>query len=257
MVSGGTVGTAVPFCWATIPGRFARLDAGAWHSAVGRRDHGRPERGDRGAHARGQDLAFPEAVEDRRRETAGWSPCWIASWVRERVDSRLYRIDRRDTELLAILMVDHLSVLRGTERERLVEFAQEIGLVGRYFVWLNAHNRWRKARAAENLGYSAGPRRWPIERLLSHPDETVRAVSARALARIGTPDAAEALARTLNDPSELTRLRMAENLERLGPLATDPLLETLEGGDPSARVLAARILGNLRAAEAGPAFVGR
>ncbi len=174
-----------------------------------------------------------------------------------RVDSRLYRIDRRDAELLAILMVEHLSLLRGTERERLVEFAQEIGLVGRYFVWLNARNRWRKARAAENLGYFGGPAAVaPLARLLSHPDETVRAVSARALARIGTPEAAEALARTLDDPSELTRLRMAENLERLGPLAIDPLLETLERGQPKAQILSVRILGNLRVSEAGPNLRG-
>lgn len=69
----------------------------------------------------------------------------------------------------------------------------------------------------------------PLTELLSNPDETVR-----ALARIGTPDAAEALARTPNDPSRLTCLRIAENLERIGPLATEPLLEALESGDPSA-----------------------
>jgi HEAT repeat protein len=170
-----------------------------------------------------------------------------------RVDNGLYRIDRRDAELLAILMVEYLSLLRGAEREHLVELAEEIGLVERYFAWLNARNRWRKARAAENPGYFGGPAAVaPLTRLLSHPDETVRAVAARALARIGTPEAAEALARTLDDPSELTRLRMAENLERLGSLATDPLLETLESGQPKAQILSVRILGNLRAAKAGP-----
>ena len=160
-----------------------------------------------------------------------------------------------ETDLLAILMVEYLSVLRGAERERLVRLAEESGLVRTYFSRLRARNRWRKARAAENLGYFGGPEAvGPLTELLSYPDETVRAVAARALARIGTPDAAEALARTLNDPSELTRLRMAENLERIGPLATGPLIEALESGNPQARVLAARILGNLRAAEAGPSL---
>jgi HEAT repeat protein len=167
----------------------------------------------------------------------------------------LQRLDDRDTDLLAILMIDYLSVLRGAERERLAALAEESGLVRKYFSRLRARNRWRKARAAENLGYFGGPGAvGPLTELLSHPDEIVRAVAARALARIGTPEAAEALARTLNDPSELTRLRMAENLERIGPLATMPLVETLEGGDPRAQVLAARILGNLRAAEAAPAL---
>lgn len=167
----------------------------------------------------------------------------------------LQRLDDRDTDLLAILMIDYLSVLRGAERERLATLAEESGLVRKYFSRLRAHNRWRKARAAENLGYFGGPGAvGPLTELLSHPDETVRAVAGRALARIGTPDAAGALAKTLNDPSELTRMRMAENLERIGPLATEPLVEALEIGDPRAQVLAARILGNLRAAEAGPSL---
>jgi HEAT repeat protein len=171
------------------------------------------------------------------------------------VHADLRNLGERDTDLLATLMVDYLSLLRGEDRERLTRLAEESGLVRQSFSNLRARNRWRKARAAEHLGYFGGPGAiGPLTELLSYPDETVRAVAARALARIGTPDAAEGLARTLNDPSELTRLRMAENLERIGPLATSPLIKALESGDPRARVLAARILGNLRAAEASKAL---
>jgi HEAT repeat protein len=165
----------------------------------------------------------------------------------------LLDLNDREKDLLAILMVEYLSLLRGAERERLARLAEESGLVRTYFSRLHSRHRWRKARAAENLGYFGGPGAvGPLTELLSYPDETVRAVAARALARIGTPDAAEALARTLNDPSELTRLRMAENLERIGTLAMEPLVETLKSGNPQAQVLAARVLGNLRAAEASP-----
>lgn len=161
----------------------------------------------------------------------------------------------RDLDLLAILMVEYLALLRGSERERLARLAEEAGLVERYCRALRARGRWRRARAAENLGYFGGPRTAdPISRLLKDRDETVRAVAARALARIGTPEAAEALARTLNDPSELTRLRMAENLERIGSPALESLIETLGHGSPPARLLAARVLGNLRAFDARPAL---
>ena len=169
----------------------------------------------------------------------------------------LLHLNDREKDLLAILMVEYLSVLSGTEKDRLVRLAEESGLVRSYFARLNSRHRWRKARAAENLGYFGGPAAVaPLTPLLGHPDETVRAVAARALARIGTREAAESLAKTLNDPSELTRLRMAENLERIGTLAVGPLIETLEGGEAAgqARVLAARILGYLRAAEARPAL---
>ncbi len=168
----------------------------------------------------------------------------------------LLHLNDREKDLLAILMVEYLSVLSGTEKDRLVRLAEESGLVRSYFARLNSRHRWRKARAAENLGYFGGPAAvTPLTPLLGHPDETVRAVAARALARIGTREAAESLDKTLNDPSELTRLRMAENLERIGTLAVGPLMETLEGeAAGQARVLAARILGYLRAAEARPAL---
>jgi HEAT repeat protein len=171
------------------------------------------------------------------------------------VHPALRHLGNRDLDLLAIMMVEYLSLLRGAERDRLVRLAKETGLVRAYFDRLRSPGRWRKARAAENLGYFGGPEAVaPLASLLAHRDETLRAVAARALARIGTLETAEALAQTLNDPSELTRLRMAENLERIGPLAVGSLSETLEHGNPPARVLAARVLGNLRAFEIRPAL---
>ena len=165
----------------------------------------------------------------------------------------LRRLGGRDLDLLAPLMIEYLSVLSGAQRAWLAQLAEEAGLVRRYSGRLRSRSWWRKARAAQNLGYLGGPETVPpLAELLTHPQETLRAVVARALARLGTPEAAAALSETLNDPSELTRLRMAENLERIGALAVEPLVETLGSGNPQAQVLAARVLGNLRAAEAGP-----
>ncbi len=168
----------------------------------------------------------------------------------------LRHLGDRETDLLAALMVEYLSLLSGAQRDRLVGLARETGLVESYVARLDSsRNRWRKARAAENLGYFGGPEAvGPIARLLQDRDETLRAVAARALARIGTLDAAGALAQSLNDASELTRLRMAENLEHIGSGAVGPLLDTLGRGTPPGRLLAARVLGNLRVLEAGPAL---
>ncbi len=165
----------------------------------------------------------------------------------------LRRLGGRDLDLLANLMIEYLYVLSGAQRAWLVQLAEEAGLARRYSGRLRSRNWWRKARAAQNLGHLGGPETVaPLAELLTHPQETLRAVVARALARLGTPEATKALAITLNDPSELTRLRMAENLERIGTLAVEPLVEILKSGNPQAKVLAARVLGNLRAAEAGP-----
>lgn len=156
---------------------------------------------------------------------------------------------------LSTLMVERMALLRGTGRDYLVRLAASLGLVDRYLKDLRSRRKWRRARAAENLGFFGGERAVePLGDLLSDRDETVRAVAARALARVGTRGATELLARTLNDPSDLTRLRAAENLERLGDPAVGPLSKMLSQLTKGGAVMAARVLGNLRAREARSAL---
>ncbi len=171
------------------------------------------------------------------------------------VRRRLRRLRPREMDALATAIVEYLKVLRGSEQERILRLAAGVGLVERYISMLRSSRRWDRARAGEYLGFLGGPpAAGPLSELLSDEDETVRAVGARALARIGTPEAAQALAGTLRDPSELTRLRVAENLERVGVAAVGPLVETLSGEDRRSPILAARVLGNLRTSEGGPAL---
>ena len=158
---------------------------------------------------------------------------------------------------LSRLIIERMVLLRGVGREYLMRLAKELGLVDRYLGALRSRRRWHRARAAESLGYFGGEEAVkPLGELLSNQDETIRAVAARALARIGSDEAVRLLARTLDDPSELTRLRVAENLERMGHAAVKPLVDLLEDVEsPGVEqlhgpVMAARVLGNLRAAEA-------
>lgn len=176
-------------------------------------------------------------------------------------DPALTNLGGGDLDLLALLMIEYLYVLRGEQRERLIKLAEEAGLVQRYRKRIAARGRWRKARAAENLGHFGGPEMIaPLSDLLSHPDETLRAVAARALARVGTAEAAQHLSRRLEDSSELTRLRMAENLEKIGQPAVEPLVEVLENARATGEgalhgpVQAAQVLGQLRAPESRPAL---
>ena len=162
---------------------------------------------------------------------------------------------RQQDLFVSRLIVERIALVRGSGKEHLMRLAEHLGLVDRHLKDVSSRRRWRRARAAENLGYFGGERSVrPLGGLLADRDETVRAVAARALARIGTPEAARLLVRTLDDPSELTRLRVAENLERIGPLAVEPLVEILTTHKKRAPTLAAQVLGNLRAAEARPAL---
>ena len=156
---------------------------------------------------------------------------------------------------LSRLMIERMVLLRGTGRESLMRLARELGLVDRYLGALQSRRRWRRARAAESLGFLGGEQAIePLGELLSDEDETIRAVAARALARIGSDKAVQLLARTLDNPSDLTRLRVAENLERLGDLTVKPLSGMLLTLGTDGALMAAQVLGNLRAREARPAL---
>ncbi len=156
---------------------------------------------------------------------------------------------------LSRLIIERMALLRGADREHLMRLAKQVGLVGRYLSVLQSRRRWRRARAAESLGYLGGEEAVePLGEMLSDEDETIQAVAARALARIGSDRAVQLLARTLDNPSESTRLRVAENLERLGSLTVKPLSGVLLTLGTEGARMAAQVLGNLRASDARPAL---
>lgn len=157
---------------------------------------------------------------------------------------------------LAPLIVDRLMLLTGAEREDIIRLAHDSGLIDIYLRAVSSSRRWRRARGAEYLGYLGGAdAAYPVSALLSDDNETVRAVAARALARIGTKEAVGMLFPKLDAASEITRLRVAENLERVGHLAVEPLLALLKDVDlrethEAGIVMAAKVLGNLHAEDA-------
>jgi HEAT repeat protein len=160
----------------------------------------------------------------------------------------------RECEVLSTLVSKLISVLPDEQDHRkLANLAEDLGLIRRDLNQLRSKKIRERARAAENLGFYGGPDVvGDLSRLLSEDHETPRVLAARALSRIATPEAARALVDRLDSTSELTRLRMISNLERMGPVATEPLMELLddENKPSQARVLAVKALGNLQATEA-------
>lgn len=202
-------------------------------------------------------LTKAQRARKERREKAvrdEIEPALYEYLVLGEISQVLRKSSSKNPNILSSMIIDLLNVLRGVEHEKMISLACRLSLVERDFEQLRSQRRWRKARAAENLGHYGGLEGTePLGELLYDEDETIRAVAARALSRIGTQDAAKALADRLTSSSELTLLRMAENLERIGPLTVEPLLKLVESEEEEKRngqVLAARILGNLRVFEA-------
>jgi len=108
--------------------------------------------------------------------------------------------------------------------------------------------------AAVELGESgpeaAGAAKALTDRMARDPNPLVRAACARALARIGPKDAAEAFVRALDDKDPLVREEAVLALGRARKADAAEAVASLLAKDPSAEVrrACARVLGSLEAA---------
>jgi hypothetical protein len=78
---------------------------------------------------------------------------------------------------LSSLMVERIALLKGQSKESLVQLAADLELVERYLKALGSCRRWRRARAAENLGYFGGAKAaGPVSALLTDFGRCARAI---------------------------------------------------------------------------------
>jgi HEAT repeat protein len=172
-----------------------------------------------------------------------------------------------------------LGKVRGEARAALVVVFERRGAAWRARSELRRSDPVRRARAAEILGTLGRKDAVPaLAKLLKDPDADVRVVAARALGRIGDPEAARpllaciasrrrsvpahlaahalaslgagvqpALVSALGDPHEAMRATAAEVLGLIGGIGATGRIEAVLRTDPSVevRVRAARTLGRL------------
>jgi HEAT repeat protein len=108
---------------------------------------------------------------------------------------------------------------------------------------------WHVARnAADLLGeLRAAEAEGPLTAALQHADERVRRAAAHALAKIGTPSAADSLGSALADSSPLVRVQVAAGLStRKAPASTTTLTRALDAeGDSEVQLAILNALGRL------------
>ncbi len=112
--------------------------------------------------------------------------------------------------------------------------------------------RWWAARALAAVGTEEAAR--AIVGVLDDPDPDVRACAVVGLAELHPPAAVEPLVARLSDPSAYVARLVADALAQFGQPAVGPLIAALREGGVAARVGAARALSRLQPPEAIPAL---
>lgn len=137
-----------------------------------------------------------------------------------------------------------LSKVRGEAYPILVSLLERRGLPDRAALDLRSRSAARRATAAEVLG-NVGHRQsvTALTALLGDPDPDVRTVAARALGRIGDPDSALPLLRSLAGRRPVPPPTVAQAVMRFGPAAQGALETALGHEHELVRATAVELLG--------------
>ena len=166
--------------------------------------------------------------------------------------TRLSALDRRTWGAVEPSVVALLGKVRGEGRREVVRVLAHRGVLARARRDLRAPSASRRARAAELLGVveeQAAVR--PLVRLLRDRDAEVRLAAARALGRLGAPQAAGPLLAALEAvPARVPGPVVAQALLRIGSAAAGAASRALASPSTPAATTAAEVLGRLGEASA-------
>jgi HEAT repeat protein len=157
------------------------------------------------------------------------------------------RPDSRDRSVLEDILLDHVTRVRGIERERLGRALDELGLVDEYIERLGSSRWWRRAEAAERLGLAGASRAiGELTRALDDAVAEVRMRAAKSLGEVGGTATARPLIAALNDPSRWSTIRIADILTSMGRPVIDELLDAWPGLTLAGKLAGLDIVGRIR-----------
>lgn len=163
-------------------------------------------------------------------------------------------VSGRRREVALEMMIDTVARLRGRNRVAAQLWFEQNGFVDEALRELRSRHGWRRARATYRLGRFGSPRTEPyLFALLKDPRYEVRDASARALGRIGSPDAVGPLL----DAAERRRVApgLASGALLEMPAECDRALEaSLAGRGTSTRRMVVQAIG-LRGRAGGNALI--
>jgi HEAT repeat protein len=158
-----------------------------------------------------------------------------------------------DRAVVAAILLDHVSRVRGIENERLCRALDELGFVDRFLDDLGSSNWWKRAEAAERLGLAGAKRATPqLSAALMDEVPEVRLRAAKALGLVGGRAAVLPLVHALSEPNRWSTIRIADVLAAMGRDVVAELIEAFPKQNAHAKLAALDILGRIRAHEAVP-----
>lgn len=164
----------------------------------------------------------------------------------------------RDRVVVELILLDHVSRVRGIEHERLCLALDELGFVDRFLAGLHGARWWRRAEAAENLGL-AGAKRATAELASALLDEVpeVRLRAAKALGLVGGRAAVLPLVNALSEPNRWSTIRIADILTNMGSEVVNELIDAFPSLNAHAKLAALDIVGRIHALSAVPWLLRR
>jgi len=158
-----------------------------------------------------------------------------------------------DEEPLRRILMDHIRVVRGTVRERLVRACEELGLVQHALRLLESSQAWVRGAAAEDLGRMRSETSVePLVQAMGDPSSDVRMRAAQSLGVIGGRAAASHLVGFFHQPDRWSGIRIADILTTMGEETVDELLREFHNIPAASRTLAIDVLGRVRSLSAVP-----
>jgi HEAT repeat protein len=162
-------------------------------------------------------------------------------------------VAKRDRAVVEMILLDHVSRVRGVEHQRLCRALDELGYVDRFLARLNASSWWRRAEAAEKLGL-AGAKRATTRLAAALADEVpeVRLRAAKALGLVGGRAAVLPLVHALTEPNRWSTIRVADILTGMGSDVVGELIDAFPRLNEHAKLAALDIFGRIHALTAVP-----
>lgn len=158
-----------------------------------------------------------------------------------------------DEEPLRRILMDHIRVLRGTVRERLVRACEDLGLVQQSIRLLESSQAWVRGAAAEDLGSMRSETAVePLVQAMEDPSSDVRMRAAQSLGAIGGRAAASKLVGFFRQPDRWSGIRIADILTTMGEETVEELIREFGSIPEESRTLAIDVLGRVRSLSAVP-----